>query len=191
MEATWKGRRTKPELRTLLAPHTQLLSTSSSSLSPSSNHDRFSRRRRPPAMLGACSPFLSSSAPRRAQGWRHRLGRLRDPAPAAAGGRRRMLVTVTVVGSAGPIRFVVGEEEPVAAVIGTALRCYAREGRFPALGCDVGEFHLFCARSYYMEPLDHAEPIGAHGAREFTLCKKRLPQATFGVPPAPVAAARG
>ncbi|MQM11120.1 hypothetical protein Taro_044027, partial [Colocasia esculenta] len=83
-----------------------------------------------------------------------RLGRLRDGGPAAAGVRRMLVtVTVTVVGSAGPIRFVASEEEPVATIISTALRCYAREGRFPALGC--GEFHLFCARLNYMERMYH------------------------------------
>ncbi|MQM22394.1 hypothetical protein Taro_055446 [Colocasia esculenta] len=83
-------------------------------------------------------------------GRQERWGGRGGSALAAAGGRR-MLVTMTMVGSAGPIRFVAGEEEPVAAVIGTALRCYTREGRFPVLGCDVGEFHLFCARSDYVE----------------------------------------
>ncbi|MQM20084.1 hypothetical protein Taro_053097 [Colocasia esculenta] len=45
-----------------------------------------------------------------------RLGRLRDGGPAAAGVQRMLVtvtVTMTVVGSAGPIRFVASEEEPV------------------------------------------------------------------------------
>ncbi|MQL99986.1 hypothetical protein Taro_032721 [Colocasia esculenta] len=111
-----------------------------------------------------------------------KLVRGRHPAPAATG-VRRMLVTVTVLGSPGPIRFVAGDQDPVAAVIGTALRCYAREGRLPALGCDVGKFHLFCAKSDYVEPLDPVDPIGARsGSREFTLCKKKIEQAAFRVP---------
>ncbi|MQL99978.1 hypothetical protein Taro_032720 [Colocasia esculenta] len=111
-----------------------------------------------------------------------KLVRGRHPAPAATA-VRRMVVTVTVLGSTGPIRFVAGDQDPVAAVIGTALRRYAREGRLPALGCDVGKFHLFCARSDYMEPLDPVDAIGARGGgREFTLCKKEIEQAAFRVP---------
>ncbi|CAN1152112.1 hypothetical protein LINPERHAP2_LOCUS18537 [Linum perenne] len=43
-------------------------------------------------------------------------------------GGNRLLISVTVLGSAGPIRFVVREEALVAAVIDTALKSYAREG---------------------------------------------------------------
>lgn len=79
--------------------------------------------------------------------------------PAAAAGRKagggaagnRILVTVNVLGSAGPIRFVTSEGELVAAVMGTALRSYAREGRLPVLGSDYNDFLLFCAHSNYMD----------------------------------------
>lgn len=56
----------------------------------------------------------------------------------------RFLISVTVLGSAGPIRFVVNEEELVAAVIDTALKSYAREGRLPILGSDLNNFMLYC-----------------------------------------------
>lgn len=56
----------------------------------------------------------------------------------------RFLISVTVLGSAGPIRFVVNEEELVAAVIDTALKSYAREGRLPILGSDLNNFVLYC-----------------------------------------------
>ncbi|CAF2061741.1 unnamed protein product [Brassica oleracea] len=39
----------------------------------------------------------------------------------------RILISVTVLGSAGPIRFVAYEEDLVASVVDTALKCYARE----------------------------------------------------------------
>ncbi|KAL6571096.1 hypothetical protein OROGR_000646 [Orobanche gracilis] len=55
----------------------------------------------------------------------------------------RFLVSVTVLGSAGPIRFVVNEDELVAAVIDNALKSYAREGRLPVLGCDPNDFMLY------------------------------------------------
>ncbi|XP_078439894.1 uncharacterized protein LOC144710108 isoform X2 [Wolffia australiana] len=70
----------------------------------------------------------------------------------------RILVTINVLGSAGPIRFLVGDGELVASVISKALRAYAREGRFPVLALVPGE------------------PIGAKGGREFVLCKKELCQ---------------
>jgi hypothetical protein len=49
----------------------------------------------------------------------------------------RVLVTVTVLGSAGPQRFVVLEGDMVA-----ALRCYAREGCMSLLGTDPAGFVL-------------------------------------------------
>lgn len=60
------------------------------------------------------------------------------------GSPNRLLINITVIGSAGPIRFVVNEEETVAAVMATALKAYAREGRLPVLGSDVNDFVLYC-----------------------------------------------
>jgi hypothetical protein len=57
----------------------------------------------------------------------------------------RFLITVNVLGSAGPLRFVVNENDLVAAVIDTALKSYAREGRLPVLGSDVNDFVLYCS----------------------------------------------
>ncbi|MQL68577.1 hypothetical protein Taro_000823, partial [Colocasia esculenta] len=94
----------------------------------------------------------------------------------------RILVTVNVLGSAGPIRFVTSEGELVAAVIGTALRSYAREGRLPVLGSDHNDFLLFCSHSNYMDALNPSEPIGANGGRNFVLCKKQLQQVALTVP---------
>ncbi|CAN0929868.1 hypothetical protein LINGRAHAP2_LOCUS37312 [Linum grandiflorum] len=59
-------------------------------------------------------------------------------------GGNRLLISVTVLGSAGPIRFVVSEQELVAAVIDTSLKSYAREGRLPVLGSDLNDFFLYC-----------------------------------------------
>lgn len=63
----------------------------------------------------------------------------------AGGGRARVLVTVTVLGSAGPLRFLVDEGETVAGLVRAALRCYAREGRMPLLGADPADFLLYTA----------------------------------------------
>ncbi|XP_004498287.1 uncharacterized protein At4g22758 [Cicer arietinum] len=89
--------------------------------------------------------------------------------------KRRLLISINVMGSAGPIRFVVNEEELVAAVIETTLKSYAREGRLPVLGSDNNAFCLYCPLlgSAVLSPWDK---IGSHGARNFVLCKN--PQAT-------------
>ncbi|KAJ6988201.1 hypothetical protein NC653_021207 [Populus alba x Populus x berolinensis] len=84
---------------------------------------------------------------------------------------KRFLISVTVLGSAGPIRFVVNEEELVAAVIDTALKSYAREGRLPILGSDLNDFLLYC-RHAASDAISPWETIGSLGARNFMLCKK-------------------
>ncbi|CAA0820555.1 Unknown protein [Striga hermonthica] len=83
----------------------------------------------------------------------------------------RFLISVTVLGSAGPIRFVVNEGELVASVIDTALKSYAREGRLPILGSDLDNFILYCPIAG-TEALSPWEMIGSTGVRNFVLCKK-------------------
>ncbi|KAE9448949.1 hypothetical protein C3L33_19152, partial [Rhododendron williamsianum] len=81
--------------------------------------------------------------------------------------KNRFLITVNVLGSAGPIRFVVNEEDNVKGVIDTALKMYAREGRLPVLGSDVA--------------LGPSDSIGSTGGRNFVLCKKqKKPNMTEG-----------
>lgn len=92
---------------------------------------------------------------------------------------RKLLININVLGSAGPIRFVVSEGDLVATAIDTALKSYAREGRLPILGKDVTSFALYCQHvgSDALSPLD---TIGSHGgARNFMLCKK--PETTNGM----------
>ncbi|KAE8724558.1 putative ADP-ribosylation factor GTPase-activating protein AGD11-like [Hibiscus syriacus] len=84
---------------------------------------------------------------------------------------KRILISITVLGSAGPIRFVVNEEELVPSVIDTALKAYAREGRRPVLGSDIDDFFLYCP-SVGSDALNPWETIGSRGARNFILCKK-------------------
>ncbi|BAF08613.1 uncharacterized protein [Oryza sativa Japonica Group] len=92
-------------------------------------------------------------------------------APAGSGGRARMLVTVTVLGSAGPLRFLIDEGETVAGLIRAALRCYAREGRMPLLGADAAGFLLYTANGG-SDALSADEKIYFNGCRSFLLWQK-------------------
>lgn len=93
---------------------------------------------------------------------------------AANKGGNRLLISITVLGSAGPIRFVVSEDELVAAVIDTALKSYAREGRLPVLGSNLNDFFLYCPNAG-PEALSPWDTIGSQGVRNFLLCKKPQP----------------
>lgn len=59
----------------------------------------------------------------------------------------RFLITVNVLGSSGPLRFVVNENDSVSGVIDATLKFYAREKRLPALGSDVHSFLLYPANA--------------------------------------------
>ncbi|KAG8366735.1 hypothetical protein BUALT_Bualt17G0110300 [Buddleja alternifolia] len=83
----------------------------------------------------------------------------------------RLLISITVVGSAGPLRFVVNEDEVVAAVIKTALKSYARQGRLPILPSHPNSFMLYCPIPG-TEALHPWKTIGSVGVRNFLLCKK-------------------
>ncbi|MED6207297.1 hypothetical protein PIB30_034396 [Stylosanthes scabra] len=85
----------------------------------------------------------------------------------------RMLVSINIVGSAGPIRFVVNEEDTVFVIIVTALKKYAREGRLPLLGFDPTNFLLYSANTDF-DALNPLEAIGSYGVRNFVLCKKQV-----------------
>ena len=75
----------------------------------------------------------------------------------------RVLVTVTVLGSAGPLRFIVLEGDTVAALMRAALRCYAREGRMPLLGTDPAGFVLSTANGGSGGANRHLLPISSVG----------------------------
>lgn len=92
----------------------------------------------------------------------------------------KFLVTINVLGSAGPIRFVVNEDDTVSEVIDAALKLYGRQDRLPVLGSDVNSFLLYPANAG-LDALNLSESIGLQGVRNFVLCKKqRRPQMTEG-----------
>ncbi|KAI3696274.1 hypothetical protein L1987_79286 [Smallanthus sonchifolius] len=98
---------------------------------------------------------------------------------AAKGAGNRLLISITVIGSAGPIRFVVNAEELVASVMDTALKSYAREGRLPVLGSNINQFVLYCPIAG-TEASSPVEAIGSFGVRNFMLCKKPQPVEEVG-----------
>ncbi|XAR51458.1 hypothetical protein NMG60_11006091 [Bertholletia excelsa] len=94
------------------------------------------------------------------------------------GKKNRCLVTVNVLGSTGPLRFVVNEEDDVTTVIDTALKMYTREGRLPVLGSDVNNVLLYPANAV-SEALSPTKSIGTCEGRNFVLCKQhKQPQMT-------------
>lgn len=62
-------------------------------------------------------------------------------------GGKRLLVSVNVVGSSGPLRFVAKEEDLVSEVIHAALKSYARQARLPHLGTHASNFLLYSSNS--------------------------------------------
>ncbi|GAA0165074.1 hypothetical protein Leryth_007719 [Lithospermum erythrorhizon] len=86
-------------------------------------------------------------------------------------GGNRLLITVTVLGSPGPLRFVVKEEELVESVVDMVLKSYHKEGRVPVLGSDLNSFVLYSPNNN-IEALRPLDTIGSFGVRNFSLCKK-------------------
>merc|ERR1712137_411597 len=86
--------------------------------------------------------------------------------------QKRFLITVNVLGSAGPMKLVVKEGDEVAGVIHAALCAYARQGRLPLLGSDADSFHLYCANTGF-DALSPRAKVGSEGVRTFVLCKKQ------------------
>eukprot|EP00252_Welwitschia_mirabilis_P021275 TRINITY_DN540_c0_g1_i1.p1 TRINITY_DN540_c0_g1~~TRINITY_DN540_c0_g1_i1.p1 ORF type:complete len:181 (-),score=24.16 TRINITY_DN540_c0_g1_i1:329-871(-) len=84
----------------------------------------------------------------------------------------RLLVTVNVLGSAGPLRFLARSDDTVQKIMESALKSYAREGRLPVLGHCIKQFELYCANGGY-EALEPSEVVGLLGTRNFLLCRKQ------------------
>ncbi|KAJ7298913.1 hypothetical protein O6H91_07G057000 [Diphasiastrum complanatum] len=89
-----------------------------------------------------------------------------------SGEATKLLVTVNVIGSPGPLRFLVYSHDTVKRVIQLALKAYAREGRVPLLGVNYKTVDLCCANNDF-EALGLNEPAGRLGTRNFLLYKKK------------------
>ncbi|CAI9282716.1 unnamed protein product [Lactuca saligna] len=91
---------------------------------------------------------------------------------------KRFLITVNVLGSSGPLRFVVNDDDKVSEVIDSSLKMYARGGRLPVLGSNLENFLLYPANAG-SEAMKANEVMGSCGERNFLMCKKqRNPQMT-------------
>ncbi|XP_054796232.1 uncharacterized protein LOC129301667 isoform X1 [Prosopis cineraria] len=93
----------------------------------------------------------------------------------------RLLITVSVAGRTGPLRFLVNENDVVSDVILITLKAYARLGRLPLLGCDPSNFLLYCPPQ--LHALSPKEAIGCCGARNFVLWKKEANMDVKGTSP--------
>ncbi|XP_002967649.2 uncharacterized protein At4g22758 [Selaginella moellendorffii] len=86
---------------------------------------------------------------------------------------KKTLVTVTVLGSTGPLRMVVTSDATVKEVMKMALLKYAHEGRVPALGRSTREFELYDSQ-FSSQALKPDDRIANMGTRNFVLCPVTL-----------------
>nr|AAM62631.1 unknown [Arabidopsis thaliana] len=84
---------------------------------------------------------------------------------------KKLLVSVNVLGSVGPIRFLANEDDEVSSAINTTLKAYARQGRIPVLGFDVDNF-IFYSINAGFNTLHPQEKIGSMDVTNFLMCKK-------------------
>ncbi|GAB2228671.1 hypothetical protein Droror1_Dr00022794 [Drosera rotundifolia] len=93
---------------------------------------------------------------------------------------KRFLICVNVLGSAGPLRFLVNDDDRVGGVIDACLKQYAREGRLPILRYSPDNFLLYAANAG-ADALNTWDTIGSSRARNFIMCKKAVqPSMTEG-----------
>ncbi|CAH1413447.1 unnamed protein product [Lactuca virosa] len=85
--------------------------------------------------------------------------------------KNRLLITVNVLGSPGPLRLLVNQDDTVSTVIDLSLKLYARGGRLPVLGSDFKNFLLYTSNAP-SDALSSNEVIGLSGERNFVLSKK-------------------
>ncbi|XP_024973535.1 uncharacterized protein LOC112511999 [Cynara cardunculus var. scolymus] len=91
--------------------------------------------------------------------------------------KNRVLITVNVIGSPGPLRLLVNEDDTVSTVIESSLKLYARGGRLPILGSDFKNFVLYVSNAR-SDALSSSEAIGLSGGRIFVMSKKKAGQQT-------------
>ncbi|KAL4568844.1 hypothetical protein LXL04_024461 [Taraxacum kok-saghyz] len=86
--------------------------------------------------------------------------------------KNRVLITVNVVGSPGPLRLLVNQDDTVSTVVDSLLKLYACGGRLPILGSDFNNFLLYPSNAP-SDALSSSEVIGLSGERNFVMSKKK------------------
>ncbi|KAJ7526754.1 hypothetical protein O6H91_16G021700 [Diphasiastrum complanatum] len=87
----------------------------------------------------------------------------------------KVLITVTVLGTIGPLRMLLEGDTAVNNVIKAALDEYAREGRHPCLGFDSTRFELHVSQ-FSLQAIPPHSCIKDMGTRNFVLCaSKQIP----------------
>ncbi|XP_050907717.1 uncharacterized protein LOC127121181 [Lathyrus oleraceus] len=84
----------------------------------------------------------------------------------------KILISINIVGSSGPLTLVVNEDDVVCDVIDKALKSYARQGRLPALKFNAPDYVLQCSNDI-SDALGPSEPIGSFGTRKFVLSENQ------------------
>ncbi|XP_058746503.1 uncharacterized protein LOC131619425 [Vicia villosa] len=84
----------------------------------------------------------------------------------------RILISINIVGSSGPLTIVVNEDDVVCDVIDKALKFYTRQERLPALKSDASYYVLHCSNDDVSDALSPSESIGTFRTRKFVLSEK-------------------
>ncbi|GAU51288.1 hypothetical protein TSUD_247220 [Trifolium subterraneum] len=84
----------------------------------------------------------------------------------------KILISINIVGSSGPLTIVVKEDDVVCDVIDKALKSYARQERLPILGSDITNFAIYPLNDV-SEALSPSVTIGSFGTWKFVLCEKQ------------------
>lgn len=91
--------------------------------------------------------------------------------PLEALSANKLLVSVTVAQSIGPLRLLLSKDATVENVIKAALVLYAKEGRKPLLSSDPTSFGLHYSQ-FSIDCLNPTDKIKDLGSRNFFLCSK-------------------
>ncbi|KDP34370.1 hypothetical protein JCGZ_11253 [Jatropha curcas] len=84
----------------------------------------------------------------------------------------KLLLNVTVQGSAGAVQVVMSPESTVGDLIAAAIRQYTKEARRPIISGDASKFDLHYSQ-FSLESLDREEKLMELGSRNFFLCARK------------------
>ncbi|KAJ7294788.1 hypothetical protein O6H91_Y232400 [Diphasiastrum complanatum] len=96
----------------------------------------------------------------------------------------KVLVTVTVLGTIGPLRMLLEGDTAVNNVIKATLDEYAREGRLPFIGFDCTRFELHLSQ-FSLQAIPRHACIKDLGTRSFVLCASNCKRVPFQIPRTP------